>query len=820
MASFIFDLVDENEASIDCKGIGYYVELDTKSGEYSSEEQQMTMDIEDSSWCGSGTAFPDGDHALHHYYTSDKGCCFVVTSDGGSDYTGVAQLKPSQPPTTVIDLPETGTVNVDVNVTSDNSDEHTWSYNGITFYHKASMYGITTCDFVGIDTVEYDWGDGFVTDTVHQFTEVGDYDVTVKVTNKNGQETEDTATIRIKYNEPIITLSNDPVNPSVNEDTTVTIDVDDPDSQETDRKYYIDDVETTDTAFNWDELGDHVFKCTVYWNDGFEDQEVSKELLIEMTNQPPTLDMSVEESTDGDGKWKIVSGAVDPEDNLDRVGYWLYVDRDNILDPNDDNPDWILIETGSVTFDLDMEIFQNGDYKVEMIAYDGDGEESTRESVEFTETDLDGAVAAECEKLEPNDNGDVTADDPVDNGDGTSTTKSTTADGLVVYVTTDNDSGDVVLVRNEGLTGAKVETEDEIVTLIDDSDNETAVDIGSTSSVVDSDTGDVTVTTVLSDGTELEVVYNAVGEVQSGKFTDEDGTVTDMVIGDSFDDSNGNTVGLNADGMSYAVGSVSIGFNEKETVIENADSKTIVYPETGESMVEYTDGQRALVQADGAVIDETFKYTVLIPDYAAVDQMVTLYVDGKFIYDYQLTQDDIDAGSVDILPIPQPRLDETVTFRINDSGSGGSTSNKTGGDTIEGAGVYTNVGYNMFGFTGVRHSWFDIDASEWVNDDDVDAKASDLAKALCSNYSLVWDDQDDDNWIGNYISYIRSYDDNAKKFRLYKPSKTPETNDANFQLIIEDEDGNVWVRGVSVLLIQSLETISDTDGATIPFRSA
>ena len=143
-----------------------------------------------------------------------------------------------------------------------------------------------------------------------------------------------------------------------------------------------------------------------------------------------------------------------------------------------------------------------------------------------------------------------------------------------------------------------------------------------------------------------------------------------------------------------------------------------------------------------------------------------------------------------------------------------------GSGGIEGDKQFLNTGYNTFGALADKHSYFDLEQGKWIQDDDRIAKASDLAMAVCHKYGLVWDDEDDDQWIGNYVKYVRSYDENdgAKKFRLYKPSKTPLTNDANFDLHVTDEDGNYWVRGVALLLLQTLETINDTDGAIITYK--
>jgi len=143
-----------------------------------------------------------------------------------------------------------------------------------------------------------------------------------------------------------------------------------------------------------------------------------------------------------------------------------------------------------------------------------------------------------------------------------------------------------------------------------------------------------------------------------------------------------------------------------------------------------------------------------------------------------------------------------------------------GGDGVSATKNFVNVGFNTIGFLGNRHSYFDLDQGKWINDDDVEAKASDLAKAVCHKYDLVWDDKDDEKWIGNYVKYLRSYTENDGKVRYYKVAVTPETNDANFDLMQTDEGGNLVVKGVSLLILQSLESINDTDGVIIPFAEA
>ena len=75
------------------------------------------------------------------------------------------------------------------------------------------------------------------------------------------------------------------------------------------------------------------------------------------------------------------------------------------------------------------------------------------------------------------------------------------------------------------------------------------------------------------------------------------------------------------------------------------------------------------------------------------------------------------------------------------------------------------------------------------------------------------------NWRIYYIKYFRTYDEENGVFRLYAPSITPSDNAANFELIQKDELDNTFIKGVSMLLIQDLETVTDGSvGVYIPFR--
>lgn len=143
----------------------------------------------------------------------------------------------------------------------------------------------------------------------------------------------------------------------------------------------------------------------------------------------------------------------------------------------------------------------------------------------------------------------------------------------------------------------------------------------------------------------------------------------------------------------------------------------------------------------------------------------------------------------------------------------------TPGSGYSSNGLFVDTGFSNYGFIGEKHSYFDLISGKWVNDPTRIAKAEDLAKAVAFKYNLEWEDRANPLHIYNYIKYFRTYDEENGVFRLYAPSITPSDNAANFELIQKDELDNTFIKGVSMLLIQDLETVIDGSvGVYIPFR--
>lgn len=146
---------------------------------------------------------------------------------------------------------------------------------------------------------------------------------------------------------------------------------------------------------------------------------------------------------------------------------------------------------------------------------------------------------------------------------------------------------------------------------------------------------------------------------------------------------------------------------------------------------------------------------------------------------------------------------------VMDTSTGGYSSN----------GLFVDTGFSNYGFIGEKHSYFDMLSGTWVKDINRTAKAEDLAKAVAWKYNLDWDNRTSPQHVYNYIKYFRTYDEENKRFLLYAPAITPSTDINNFELIQLDELGNTFVLGVSMLLIQDLETVSDSSvGVYIPFK--
>lgn len=136
---------------------------------------------------------------------------------------------------------------------------------------------------------------------------------------------------------------------------------------------------------------------------------------------------------------------------------------------------------------------------------------------------------------------------------------------------------------------------------------------------------------------------------------------------------------------------------------------------------------------------------------------------------------------------------------------------------------FLDEGYNFFAFMGAELSAYDIVTGEWRENSSV-ARAADLAKAVSHRYSLIWDkataiaDNNTSQWIGSYLQYMRTWDEEVGKIRNFVPGVTPEDSDNNFQLIVRDEYDNPCLRGIQLFITKGLTTKDTSVGLIFDFR--
>ena len=365
MSVFAGNVYDADNNEIDCKFTLFHYNTNKQSDTRDTDTQQFSIDSDDSDVNDNGASFSKGDIAIFHFFTDDAFSVVKIISDGSDSYTFDVQLLPPQAPRCTIFV-NNSTLNTKITASQTSSDEYQWDYADTTHYHKASWYGKDFCD-IGIEKIEYDFGNGYDTKNTHTFDKVDKYEIKLRVTNKDNLQATDNKTITIYNNKPIIKLTNNPLNPKISEDFTVDISVDDVDEALNTNTYYIDDDETDTTTFSYDKIDTHIFRVTTKWDDGYDEREFNTTLFIQMKNEPPSVDLSIKNIKN---KYLFDAQAYDYEDRLNRVVYNLYIDNSSIYETD---KTFSFLESFTITdddFTMALEFFNGGNFKVVAQAYD------------------------------------------------------------------------------------------------------------------------------------------------------------------------------------------------------------------------------------------------------------------------------------------------------------------------------------------------------------------------------------------------------------------------------------------------------------------
>lgn len=354
---------DHDNNPVDCKFQAHFVRQGTWNSIRSTASQYFSCNAGDGDaltqegevktndvillafWVGDGS---NGSTSDSRDTLFDEFGVVAITHDGvSSAYNFNVQLQPKTPPVISWTHPTVWTINNTITLTNNSSDSHNWSYEGKTFHHRRTYYGVNVFNKVDVLDSLYNWGEGEAdtTSTNNIYENIGVYTTHIETTNQWGLSSEDDSSVTIKYNTPTLGSYFTPngVNPVVRTTgSSVAIStITDIDNRITNIDYscivrnrdnYAEISNTvidTNTIIDYEYdvnielLQRHFAKQTVYWNDGFDDLIISGENELPITNWKPEVDFSIVEqdsllvdfiplATDLDGviveyRWKIYS---------------------------------------------------------------------------------------------------------------------------------------------------------------------------------------------------------------------------------------------------------------------------------------------------------------------------------------------------------------------------------------------------------------------------------------------------------------------------------------------------------------------------------
>lgn len=352
---------DEDEIKTDCSYQLFYYRQNIISPTHTAENGKYNINAGESSHLGLDGELKNGDVILLKFYTDTQFALYRFIY-GGEDYNFQdIKLLSSQPPTTTLYV-NNNTIGSTVVATNSNSDEYQHIFSGATMYHKASWYGFDIFDIGVVDeSYEFD-GLGYANSSSYVFDNFGYFTINVKVTNKNGQVAIDTKEIKITRNAPQVGLSNLPLKPYKNEDTTINVDIADTNGAVVDIAYLIDGGATETLTHSFDTIATHIFEVGVIWDDGFEEHFLNEVLLIEMTNIPPTVILS---NTNTENEYLFSLDAADEDGEIVSAKYEIYYTL-----PFGNEVVKVYEDTQNDTSDKDMTFLQNGNYKIKAYVYD------------------------------------------------------------------------------------------------------------------------------------------------------------------------------------------------------------------------------------------------------------------------------------------------------------------------------------------------------------------------------------------------------------------------------------------------------------------
>ncbi len=330
MASFVYNIYDIDDNSIDCFFQFYHTNTKKLSSIRESSDYQISFDSDDSDINDQQNTFKDGDIGLivlwvpddlNNNTRLDKHTLFgmkIITGDDANDdiYTGDIKLFSSVAPSANLIINDS-TEGIEFNCSQNSSDEY--QLNNI--YHRNYSFGISIFDQVGIDKVEYNFGEGFQKDSNYTFNETGKYLIELKVTNKYTQETIIQDYIYIRKNVPDVILESSPDILYTGDEYTLTGTINNTEDV-TNIQYYIDDIEIENNySSSFSEIKTHIYKLEFdFWN-GFETVHIINTKNINLEVRPGSIGLEIIKEDD---YHKLVSNIVLGDGEINYINYIIY----------------------------------------------------------------------------------------------------------------------------------------------------------------------------------------------------------------------------------------------------------------------------------------------------------------------------------------------------------------------------------------------------------------------------------------------------------------------------------------------------------------
>jgi len=414
------NVVDKDGNIIDCKYQAYSSNIDKWSDIRSTDKGQYNINYGDGDLNTQSGSVSEGDALIVVFWTGgdtrdDKEDLFsstVFIYDGNDNTVQDVQLIPPRSPGCDFILPPEALIYEDISSISKASTTYQWTYSGKTFYQRRIWYGQTIFGFLDIQSDSYDFGNGDTSGNSTKYDNSGDYTVTHTVLSTYGLSSECQKSIRIKYHQPIGGISFSNSSPIVGESFNIIASIADVDNRITNIVHRFNNTvidNNTDVNYSYstsaESLGTYYAEQIIYWNDGFSDNNFVYKKAISIANQPPSINLTVEQDSLRKEIFVANANATDIDGAVSSICWELYYMStiSELPDPffrckEEQLPmDYKLIYRGCGEDKQTIEMAYSipGKYRIKVVATDDYGD-STEDFKDITVTEICDSVFGEC----------------------------------------------------------------------------------------------------------------------------------------------------------------------------------------------------------------------------------------------------------------------------------------------------------------------------------------------------------------------------------------------------------------------------------------